>query len=63
MDGKKLLDNLNDEEIKSNSRTLSVKLEYSTIAKIDYILKYYKFSSRSDFIRKAIMYKINQIRK
>ncbi len=45
----------------NSSRTLSIKLDYNTLAKIDYISKCYKFSSRSDFIRKAIIYKINQI--
>ncbi|MEM0453639.1 MAG: ribbon-helix-helix domain-containing protein [Sulfolobales archaeon] len=45
------------------SRTLSIKLEYNTLAKIDYLLKHCKFPNRSDFIRKAIMYKINQVRR
>ncbi len=63
MNSEELLGDLNGGEASRSTRTISVKLEYNTIAKIDYVLKHYKFSSRSDFIRKAIMYKINQIRK
>ncbi|MCS7108764.1 MAG: ribbon-helix-helix domain-containing protein [Sulfolobales archaeon] len=63
MDDTKLSDDLNDDAIQSNSRTLSIKLEYNTLAKIDYLLRHYKFPSRSAFIRNAIMYKINQLQK
>jgi len=44
------------------SRTLSVKLDIMLLAKMDYLIKHYKFPSRSDFIRNAIMFKINQLR-
>jgi len=44
------------------SRTLSVKLDVTLLAKMDYLIKHYKFPSRSDFIRNAIMFKVNQLR-
>lgn len=44
------------------SKTLSIKLDFNTLAKIDFLVKRYKFSSRSDFVRSAIMYKLNKIK-
>jgi metal-responsive CopG/Arc/MetJ family transcriptional regulator len=51
------------DKIQGPSRTLSIKLDCNTLTKIDYLIKYYKFRSRSEFIRNAIMYKINQLNK
>jgi metal-responsive CopG/Arc/MetJ family transcriptional regulator len=51
------------DKIQGPSRTLSIKLDCNTLAKIDYLIKHYKFRSRSEFIRNAIMYKINQLEK
>lgn len=44
------------------SRTLSIKIDYRTLIKMEYLMKYYKFDSRSDFVRKAIMFKISKLR-
>lgn len=54
-----------DDVSHTSSKTLSIKLEYDTLAKIDYIIfkRRCEFANRSDFIRKAIMFKISQIRR
>ncbi|MEM0361243.1 MAG: ribbon-helix-helix domain-containing protein [Sulfolobales archaeon] len=54
-----------DDEPRSSPKTLSIKLDYDTLAKIDYIIlkRRCEFASRSDFIRKAIIFKISQMRK
>ncbi len=55
--------NFTDEnDDKYHSRTLSIKLDFNTLAKIDFLVRRYKFSSRSDFIRNAIIYKLNKLK-
>lgn len=44
------------------SRTLSIKIDYRTLIKMEYLMKYYKFDSRSDFVRRAIIFKISKLR-
>lgn len=44
------------------SRTLSIKIDYRTLIKMEYLMKHYRFDSRSDFVRRAIMFKISKLR-
>ena len=45
----------------TNLRTLSIKLDVNTLAKINYLVRTYGFRSRSEFVREAIKFKLSRL--